>query len=187
MPHRRRPVHDVHLPVHVTMRAAPGLPSLRGSTPFTELRNALAASSGAAFRVLHFSVQRNHLHLVVEADDPTGLARGIHGLAIRTARAINRVLGRHGRVWGDRFHAHALRTPEVRNALVYVLQNLKKHVRGTHGIDPRSSGAWFEGWKEKVAMPAPSPVARACTWLARVGWLRHGRIGLGETPRPRRP
>jgi putative transposase len=141
------------------MRAAHGLPSLRTAIPFNALRDALAASSGASFRVLHFSVQADHLHLVLEADEPTGLSRGVQGLAIRAARAVNRALRRHGRVWADRFHARALATPrEVRNALVYVLNNLKNHVPGTRGIDPRSSGAWFTGWKQ--AMPvSPIPLA----------------------------
>jgi hypothetical protein len=130
-------------------------------------------------------VQADHLHLVVEADEPTGLSRGIQGLAIRAARAINRALGRRGRVWADRFHAHALKTPrEVRNALVYVLNNFRKHLRGARGMDPLSSARWFGGWKERMPPSLDrSPVARARTWLARVGWQRHGRIGLTETPR----
>jgi len=67
-------------------------------------------------------VQVNHVHVLVEADGSTALARGVQGLSIRLAKAINRVLGRRGRVWADRFHARALRTPrEVRNGLVYVI------------------------------------------------------------------
>ena len=61
-------------------------------------------------------------------DEPTVFERGIRGLAIRIARAVNRAWLRRGRVWGDRYHAHSLRSPrEVRNALVYVLQNFRKH------------------------------------------------------------
>jgi hypothetical protein len=167
------------------MRAAPGLPSLRQAA-FPALRGALAAASGASFRVVHFSVQADHLHLVVEANEPTGLSRGVQGLMIRAAKAVNRALGRRGRVWADRFHAHILKTPrEVRNALVYVLNNLRKHVRGATGIDPYSSAAWFAGWKQPVATnPGRSPVARARTWLASVGWRRHGPIDPEEIPRP---
>jgi hypothetical protein len=185
MPHQCRPLHDPHHPVHVTLRAAPGVPSLRVGTPFVALRDALAASSHRSFRVLHFSVQADHLHLVVEADEPTGLSRGIQGLAIRAAKAVNRALHRRGSVWGDRFHARALATPrEVRNALVYVLNNLKKHLPGARGVDPCSSAAWFRGSKEEVPVwQGRSPVTHARTWLGGVGWLRHGRIGLGESPR----
>jgi hypothetical protein len=43
----------------------------------------------------------------------------VRGLVIRVAKAVNRALARHGRIWGDRFHSRILRTPrEVRNALV---------------------------------------------------------------------
>jgi hypothetical protein len=100
------------------------------------------------------------------------------------ARAINRVLKRRGRVWGARYHSHTLRTPrEVRSALVYVLQNFRKHVRGATGIDPRSSAAWFQGWRTIVAAPlAIAPVVAARTWLARVGWRRYGLIDVGDAP-----
>jgi hypothetical protein len=164
------------------------VPSLRDEHLFAATRNALAAASTGRFRVLHFSVQTDHLHLVVEADEPTGFERGVRGLSIRVAKAINRALGRHGRVWGDRYHAHLLRTPrEVRNALVYVLNNFRKHIRTARGLDPRSSARWFEGWRRAVAQPKkPSPVVRARTWLARVGWRRHGLIDVEESPRTTR-
>jgi len=123
----------------------------------------------------------------VEADEPTRLSRGVQGLAIRVAKAVNRVLGRRGTVWGDRYHARVLKTPrEVRNALVYVLQNWKKHVSGAHGADPRSSAAWFTGWRVPVARALGSaPIATARTWLARVGWQRHGMLDTREAPRSR--
>jgi putative transposase len=131
VPHRRRVVHDRRCPVHVTLRSARGLPSFRDERLFRAVRAALAQASRHRFRVLHFSVQADHLHWLVEADEPTGFERGVRGLAIRVAKAVNCALGRVGRVWGDRYHARMLRTPrEVRNALVYVLSNWLKHVRG---------------------------------------------------------
>ena len=186
-PHRRRTPHTPRYPVHVTLRAQGGLPSLRGDTVFSAIRSAFAAASRDTFRLLHFSVQSDHLHLLVEADEPTRLARGVQGLAIRMAKAINRVLRRRGRVWHGRYHAHALRTPrEVRNALAYVLGNFRKHVPGASGLDPRSSAAWFQGWRTVVARSmATAPVAAAVTWLARVGWRRYGPLDVWEAPRSR--
>jgi len=185
MPHRRRAAHDPRCPVHVTLRATAGLPSLRDERVFAVIRRALAAASRGTFRLQHFSVQSDHLHLIVEADEPTRLARGIQGLAIRVARAVNRALSRHSAVWMERYHARALTTPrEVRNALVYVLNNVRKHVPGARGLDPRSSAAWFTGWRTAVAtMAEPAPVAQARTWLVRVGWLRHGLLHVDEAPR----
>ena len=95
---------------------------------FAGIADILARCSTERFRVTHFSVQRDHLHLIVEADNRAALESGLRSLSIRLALRINRVLGRHGTVWADRHHRHTLKTPrEVRNALVYVLMNVKKH------------------------------------------------------------
>src|SRR5437867_3946747 len=85
---------------------------------------------------------------------------------------------------GDRYHARALRTPrEVRNALVYVLQNWRKHVPGARGVDARSSGRWFEGWRTPVErIPASPPVVPPRTWLAAVGWRKLGLLHVDEGP-----
>jgi hypothetical protein len=164
--------------VHVTLRARGGLPSFRSGRVFPFLRRALAASHKAAFRVVHFSVQSDHLHLIAEGDEVKALVRGVQGLAVRCAKAINRAIRRRGSVWASRYHARKLRTPsEVRRGLVYVLLNFRKHLRAGPGVDPRSSAPWFEGWRRPIAaMPASDgcPVAPPATWLARVGWRRAG-------------
>jgi putative transposase len=185
MSHAKRPLHDSRCPAHVTLRAASGLGSLRGNNVFPAVRAALIKATSSRFRILQFSIQRDHLHLLVEASTPTGFERGVRGLAIRVARAVNRVLHRCGSVWGDRYHAHLLKTPrEVRNALVYVLNNWRKHEAKARGLDPRSSAGWFEGWGRAVGSGSgPSPVTRPRTWLAAVGWRLRGLIGVDERPR----
>jgi REP-associated tyrosine transposase len=185
MPHRRRVPHDRRCPSHVTLRAASDVPSLRDDLPFSAVRAALAAASNPRFRVLQWSVQHDHLHLLAEADEPTGFERGVRGLAIRVAKALNRILGRRGRVWADRYHARSLRTPrEVRNALVYVLSNWRKHIPGARGFDPRSTAAWFRGWSSSVAQPdGTAPIAKPRTWLAAVGLRLRGLIDVDERPR----
>ena len=123
--------------------------------------------------------------MLVEATEPTAFERGVRGLAVRVAKAVNRVLRRKGRVWADRYHARILRTPrEVRNALVYVLNNWRKHIPHARGLDPCSSARWFTGWRNAIAATDPQlPVAKACTWLGRIGWMRHGLIAVDECPR----
>ena len=188
VPHRSRVPHQRHCPAHVTLRASTAVPSLRNGPLFLAARSALAAASTARFRVLHYSVQADHLHLLAKADGPTEFERGVRGLAIRVAKAVNRVLGRVGRVWADRYHARMLRTPrETRNALVYVLNNFRKHLKGARGLDHCSSARWFDGWRNATGRVEASPLPRASTWLARVGWRRHGLIDVDDGPRPRRP
>lgn len=183
--HRPRTPHDHRHPVHVTLRAA----SLRAPAVFLVVRAALARASRDTFRVVVFSVQRDHVHLVVEAEGMVALARGLQGLCIRVAKAVNRALGHRGAVWGDRYHARALTSPrEVRHALVYVLQNHRKHgdCRGTQ-LDPCSSARWFEGWSRSFRGVESSPVVTARTWLGRWGWRRHGLLDPDERPQPARP
>ena len=149
------------------------------------MKKSLAASHKAAFRVVHFSVQTVHVHLVVEGDHPVALVRGLQGLAARCAKAVNRAVGRHGSVWSSRYHARALRTPtEARRGLVYVLLNFRKRLHAAAAVDPRSSGAWFEGWRDRTRLAREaSPVAPPRTWLAAVGWRRAGgAIALDEHP-----
>ncbi len=174
IPHRARPRHRPGEPVHVTMRVLSDIPSLRADDLFPAVREALAAASKPAFRVVHFSVQSNHVHLFVEGSDKPALALGLRGLSIRVARAINRALGRTGRVWSDRYHARALRTPrEVRHGLVYVLMNFRKHVRHQpSGLDPARQRAGSTGsgiglsTGRRALLPSPRPGAG---WPARAG------------------
>src|SRR2546426_2601580 len=185
VPHRPRPAHSAAHPVHVTLRSGRAVRCLRAARVFPAVRRALAAASHGGFRILHFTVQDDHLHLIVEADDSRALGRGLRGLAIRVARAVNRALGRSGAVWGDRYHARALTSPRaVRNAIVYVLMNRWKHCGEERGLNRCSSALWFNGWRDAVAtVPAVAPVVRARTWLAAVGWRRHGLLGCDERPR----
>jgi REP element-mobilizing transposase RayT len=189
--HRPRPAHAASYPLHVTLRRVrDGVPSLRMGRRFEAIEEAIRKSTSAAFRIVHFSVQRDHVHLIVEAHDRFALTRGMRGLAIRAALAVDRSLGRRGRVWDDRYHARELRTPrEVRSAIAYVLLNRRKHdARAAHGVDPCSSGAWFNGWCERQPLSEDSPVTAARTWLLSVGWRRIGLIRVDERPgsQPRR-
>ena len=130
-------------------------------------------------RVVQFSIQHDHVHMMVEAADARALARAVQGMAIRMAKGLNKLMGRTGQgaVFADRYHARSLRTPtEVRHVLVYVLCNGRKHDRFGKGftagwIDPYSSGPWFTGWTVRVPPPnrAP-PVSPATVWLLTKGW-----------------
>jgi hypothetical protein len=158
---------------------------------FAALRHGFTAASRRWFRIVHFGVQDDHLHLVVEADDNLSLSRGMIGLTVRLARAFNRALTRRGSVWSERFYARALRTPrEVRHCIVYVLMNRKKHapsLAAGDALDPCSSALWFTEWKHPPASgPPPShdvaPVVPPRTWLLGTGWKRHGLISTNESP-----
>ena len=187
VPHAKRPRLAARYPVLVTMRLRAGLASLRADDTHELLRRNFAAAASGDFRVTEYSVQSNHLHALVEAGDERALTRGMTGLAVRVARGLNRLWRRAGAVFSDRFHARILRTPrEVRNALVYVVQNARKPgAWRARRPDAYSSGPCFDGWKEcgKYADSSARILARARTWLLSVGWRRHGLIDPMELPR----
>jgi REP element-mobilizing transposase RayT len=149
--------------VHVTLRLRSGLPSLRRKKSFRAIHRAFVGGCvRRGFRLVHYSVQTNHLHLIVEASDARALARAMQGLAVRLARKLNAVFERRGSLFRDRYHAHVLATPrEVRNALRYVLNNARRHVdrlrRAGHRewVDPFSSAPWFDGYRRRGGKPIP--------------------------------
>ena len=176
MPHVTRAKIQPRYPLQVTIRAAPGLPSLRSARVFGALRHAIGRASFDRFRVIHFSIQQDHGHFIVEGDEARRARGGVHGLAIRLALAVNRAAGRKGRVVADRYHARALTTPrQMRTSMVYVLLNFRKHLRAPAGIDPRSSGPHFSGWHRAPGVTiGPAATAAPTTWMAAIGWLRAG-------------
>jgi putative transposase len=188
--HAARPRLDGNSPVHVTLHAVEDVPNLRRNVLHPVIMGVLRAGmSKKGFRLCHFSVLSNHLHLIVEAENEDALARGMQGLNSRLARLVNKALGRTGRFFSDRYHAHVLRSPrEVHNALAYVLLNQRRHdaerssYRPEPAVDGFSSGAWFAGWTvtppnaRRIREALAPPVVPSATWLLRSGWRKHGTI-----------
>ena len=196
--HVKRPDFPEEGPAHVTLRVLEDVPSLRSIRFLRTFRRSLRqVRIRDDFRVVQYSVQRDHLHMIVEAAGKDALGRGMKAVASRLARAANRVFGRSGRVLAGRYHVRALRSPrEVRNAIAYVLLNVRKHWRQRWGqappvkIDAASSGRWFEGWRVDVPGDDESPglreVAKARSWLLSTGWRKCGLIDPAEVPGTRK-
>lgn len=169
VPHVRRPWLDGRKPIGITLRVRRDIWSLRGSRCVGAVRQALEQGHHRrGFRLVHFSILGNHLHLIVEAESRAGLSSGVQGLEVRMARAINRAMSRSGAVFADRFHAHLLRSPsEVARARRYVLENFAIHQRRL-GL---TAGSGDPLTSERMTSCVAAPV----TWLLRVGW-RRGRL-----------
>ena len=173
--------------LHVTFRVLEGLPGLRENETAKLVMDYLAGHcEKKGLRVVDYSIQGNHGHLVCEATDQDALSKAMNGLLSGLARVLNRHWGRRGKVFEDRYHADILETPrQCRNALLYVLHNAKKHGYRTPGSgpDPYSTAPWFlftsYGSRRTDAKPAANPR----TWLLKVGWRKGGSIHLHDHPR----
>jgi REP element-mobilizing transposase RayT len=165
----------------------PGLPSLRAAKAFAAVETSIARAHKPGFRVVHFSVLRTHVHLIVEARDKDALAAGMKGLKVRITKALNRVwssggVRRRGSVFAERYHVRALTTPrETRNGIAYVLNNHRRHAAQAGArlpkrwVDPCSSARQFDGWRQAVRLrPDDAVVAPPQTWLLAKGWRRAG-------------
>jgi REP element-mobilizing transposase RayT len=202
-----RPELSPHRPVHVVIRACKDVGSLRTHAVFAAIREASIAvyKHEATFRIIHLSIQKSHVHLLVEASDRDALAMGMKAFAGSAAKHINALVSkangartrRRGSVFTDRYHAVALRSPkQVRNCLAYVLNNWRHHgadrdrLKRPWKIDPYATGLDFDGWKEREnrrLFEKPSGydgplIAWPKTYLLREGWKRHGLISIFEVP-----
>jgi REP element-mobilizing transposase RayT len=200
-PHRSRPKHVGRYPLHVVLRATKDVPRLRQKSGYAAVSDGLETVKGLEnFRVAHISVQRNHIHMLVEADDSDALDHGMRALTISLARQINKAFDRRGKVFACRYHVTVLRSPtQVRHALVYVLNNWRRHDEDERGLrerhaalDPYSSAVSFEGWQDfrLGALPEkykPLPVRTPRTWLLAVGWEKAGKpMRTRDVPGPLR-
>ena len=176
-------------PVHVTTKLLRGLPNLRTRPTYAVLREQFRKGCERfGFRLIHYSIQRDHLHLICEAKDRRAMSRGMQGLTIRIAKALNRFWQRRGKVFADHYHDVILRSPrQVRNALAYVFHNAKKHGhRLSLPLDFFSSACWFDGWRERPEIAGKPchdpPTAEGRTWLLNKGWRKSRLLSVFEAP-----
>ena len=182
--HLTRPRVKPYEPQHVTLKLAQGLPSLRTAEVLHRLIDVFAAARDRnGMRLVHYSIQQNHIHLVIEAESNDSLARSMKGLTRRIAAALNKIWKRVGAIFADRYHQRPLPTPrEVFHAIAYVLRNAFHHGRcgrNERKVDVFTSGLWFDGWPEPVEVingPPVPPILPPRTWLLSTGWRRYGPI-----------
>jgi REP element-mobilizing transposase RayT len=209
-PHKARPELDARHPVHVTLRVVSAVGHMRRRCAYRAVREAtLTTARREDFRIVHLSIQRDHIHLLVEAEDKKALASGMQGFQISAAKHLNAEISkdkgaprRRGTVFPDRYHAVIITSPrQARHALSYILSNWRRHKEDQQGlartwlVDPFSSGISFPDWAElsdkDFMWPIretydPLIVRRPASWLLRKGWKLGGpEISAREVPGPR--
>jgi len=203
--HEARPDFKPYHALHVVIRVEPEVGNLRRRKMYKALREAtITAALRERFRIVHISLQRTHVHLLVEAEHKEALALGMQGFSISAARHINTALGdgvrrRRGKVFADRYHVKVIKAPtQARHTIRYILSNWRHHSEDQQGlartwlVDPFSSGILFPDWAELQDKPwmwplretyDPLIVRRPTTWILAEGWkLAGGPISAREVP-----
>jgi putative transposase len=205
-PHVERPYLSRHNPVHVTLRVVGAVGNLRRRCVYRAIREAtITTARRDDFRIVHLSIQRTHVHLLVEAEHKKALAAGMQGFQISAAKHLNAEISkdrpgprRRGTVFPDRYHAVIITSPrQARHAIGYVLGNWRRHEEDQREpmskwtIDWFSSAIHFPGWAEYGDEPFlwrgpatydPLLVYQPRTWLLRVGWTKAGAISYRDAP-----
>ena len=177
----------------------------KSAAPAGVSRGARGAVQKQNFRICHLSLQRTHIHLLVEADDRRALSRGMQSFQISAAKHLNRMISkdrpgprRRGPVFADRYYAEIIQSPlQARRALSYVLNNWRKHCEDRDSRFARWDYDWFSsGWSfpdwaefrdDPMFHPPPQGyepllVRQPTTWLLATGWKKHGLISYREVP-----
>jgi len=204
-PHKARAFLDARHPVHVVLRIEKLVDNLRRRLIYQAIRGATrVAVRRADFRIVHLSIQRTHLHLLVEANDKQALATGMQGFQISAAKRLNAAISkgrpgprRRGRVFPDRYHAEVITSPtQARHTMSYVINNWRKHEedRGAArmwSFDPYSTASQFPDWQEdgeaafalfQPPLYEPLFVHPPRTWLLSAGWKKAGPISCHSVP-----
>src|SRR3954469_8097580 len=207
-PHKERPFLHPRHPVHVTLRAVAAIGGLRRRRAYHAIREAtITTARREDFRIVHVSIQRTHVHLLVEAKDKSALARGMQGFQISAAKQLNWAISkgrpgprRRGSVFPDRYHARIITSPtQAPKRLAYLLGNWRRHEEDRAApmnewkIDWFSTAVMFPGWAEYAedewalwrGPPTYEPllVFRPQTWLLLEGWQKAGApISCREVP-----
>jgi REP element-mobilizing transposase RayT len=209
-PHKKRPFLHARYPVHVVLRVIDAVGNLRRRSVYQAIREAtLTTARREDFRIVHLSLQRTHIHLLVEADNKRALALGMQGFEISAAKHLNAAISkgkpgprRRGTVFPDRYHAEIITSPtQARHTMSYVMNNWRKHEEdrvqpmSSWTIDWFSTAAMFPGWAEYGDEPFlwrgpatydPLIVYQPKTWLLREGWKKSGPISAREVPSAKR-
>ena len=211
-PHKERPFLHARYPVHVVLRVIDAVGNLRRRCVYQAVREAtLTTARREDFRIVHLSLQRTHIHLLVEADDKRALALGMQGFQVSAAKHLNAAISkgkpgprRRGCVFPDRYHAEIITSPtQARHTLSYVMNNWRKHEEdrvapmSSWTIDWFSTAVMFPGWAEYGDEPFlwrgpptydPLVVYQPRTWLLREGWRKSvsGSISCREVPSAKR-
>lgn len=194
--HMKRVRVDFRKPLHLTLKIRDSKWNLRCGGIAVAFKKSSEGARKFGFRLLHYSILRDHLHLIVEAGDNESLGRGMRSFGARLGKAIRRIIGGRGPVFRGRYHLDVITNPtQMRNTLAYVLQNFAKHARLLEHVDAFSSARYFSDWK-KLFGPGRGPVLQELeeesrqtgfkspnsklppylspprSWLAREGWMR---------------
>ena len=133
-------------PLHINFKFRK---TIRNKHALKLLKRALLNARSQGLSVIHFSLQSNHIHLIIEAQNNHILTKGMRSLNMTFAKGLYL-----GRIQVERYHLHVLKSiQETRNAVRYVLFNKQKHEKGTYSV--------IDGYSSLLTLADPLKIIRS--------------------------
>ncbi len=134
-PHIKKPA-SLHLTIKVKKKKA----EIKNKSVLKILKRAILNARKQGLRVIHFSLEYDHVHLLIEADNNLILGKGMQAFGVTLSKAINRLKKLKGGVYKHRYHFRQISsTRELKIVMNYIFTNGLKHGTAKSILNPFNS------------------------------------------------
>lgn len=138
--HTERPKFKNARSLHLTIKVRENKADIKSIKLLKALHHAIKRARLMKLKIIHYTLEYNHVHLLVEADTHHALHRGMQAFGISFSKAINKTKRLKGTVYKHRYHFRQIcSSRELKNVLHYIFHNGIKHGRTSSLIDPFNS------------------------------------------------
>lgn len=134
--HIERPRFNRPRSFHLTIKVKSNKADIQNKKILKALHHAIFRGRLKGLKIVHYTLEFNHVHLLVEASCNRVMHSGMQALGISLAKAINRFKSLKGSVYKHRYHYRQISSPrDLKNVLHYIFHNGIKHKRTRHVLD----------------------------------------------------
>lgn len=142
--HTKRPKFFQTRSLHLTIKVRENKADIQNKKILLRLNRAIQLARKQGLKIIHFALEFNHVHLLVEAGNHQILHRGMQALGISLAKGINKMKQKKGAVYKHRYHFRQITCArELKNVIHYILSNCKKH-RSSFSFNSLSSALMLD-------------------------------------------
>ncbi|MDD4973652.1 MAG: transposase [Bacteriovorax sp.] len=133
MRHTSRPHLSKACSLHLTVKIKKIKAELKNKSVLSILKRAILNARKQGLKVIHYSLEYDHVHLLIEADNNHILSKGMQSFGVTISKAINRMRKLKGGVYKHRYHFRKISSPrQLKNVLNYIFNNGIKHKTAKH-------------------------------------------------------
>lgn len=134
--------------LHLTIKVRENKADIKNKQVLKILHYAIRRSRIKGLRIIHYTLEYNHIHLLVEAADKQTVHQGMQSFGITFAKKINAIKRLKGTVYKHRYHLRKINSPrELKNVLYYIFNNGIHHKRTSTVLDPYNTLPAFKSLK----------------------------------------